>query len=80
MTFDIDANGILNVTARDKDTNAERSITISEIHPLQQRGGADGRRGRNALPRRGTAARGRLPQRIRFCRNIVVLRSQLAAV
>jgi molecular chaperone DnaK len=30
VTFDIDANGILNVKARDKDTNAEQSITISE--------------------------------------------------
>jgi molecular chaperone DnaK len=30
VTFDIDANGILNVTARDKDTGAEQSITISE--------------------------------------------------
>ncbi|BCZ24731.1 Hsp70 family protein [Mycobacterium senriense] len=34
MTFDIDANGILNVTARDKDTNAEQSITISEQSTL----------------------------------------------
>ncbi|MCV7345898.1 molecular chaperone DnaK [Mycolicibacterium rhodesiae] len=30
VTFDIDANGILHVTARDKDTGAEQSITISE--------------------------------------------------
>jgi molecular chaperone DnaK len=30
VIFDIDANGILNVTARDKDTGAEQSITISE--------------------------------------------------
>jgi molecular chaperone DnaK len=30
VTFDIDANGILNVTARDKDTGAEQRITISE--------------------------------------------------
>jgi molecular chaperone DnaK len=30
VTFDIDANGILNVTARDKDTGKEQSITISE--------------------------------------------------
>jgi molecular chaperone DnaK len=30
VTFDVDANGIVNVTARDKDTNAEQSITISE--------------------------------------------------
>lgn len=30
VTFDIDANGILNVTAKDKDTSREQSITISE--------------------------------------------------
>jgi molecular chaperone DnaK len=30
VTFDIDANGIVNVSARDKDTGAEQSITISE--------------------------------------------------
>jgi molecular chaperone DnaK len=30
VTFDTDANGILNVTARDKDTGAEQGITISE--------------------------------------------------
>jgi molecular chaperone DnaK len=30
VVFDIDANGILNVTARDKDTAAEQGITISE--------------------------------------------------
>ncbi len=29
VTFDIDANGILNVSARDKDTNKEQKITIS---------------------------------------------------
>ncbi|MBO2448626.1 molecular chaperone DnaK [Actinomadura barringtoniae] len=30
VTFDIDANGILNVSARDKDTGAEQRITIQE--------------------------------------------------
>jgi molecular chaperone DnaK len=30
VIFDIDANGILNVTARDKDTGVEQGITISE--------------------------------------------------
>jgi molecular chaperone DnaK len=34
VTFDIDANGILNVSARDKDTGAEQSITISESSNL----------------------------------------------
>ncbi|MFF0066169.1 molecular chaperone DnaK [Streptomyces sp. NPDC005279] len=36
VTFDVDANGILNVTARDKDTGAEQSITISEGSNLDQ--------------------------------------------
>jgi molecular chaperone DnaK len=30
VTFDIDANGILNVSARDKDTGAEQRVTIEE--------------------------------------------------
>jgi molecular chaperone DnaK len=29
VTFDLDANGILNVTAKDRDTNAEQKITIT---------------------------------------------------
>ncbi|GGO68169.1 molecular chaperone DnaK [Nonomuraea cavernae] len=36
VTFDIDANGILNVTARDKDTGAEQRITISESSNLDK--------------------------------------------
>ncbi|MEV6156526.1 molecular chaperone DnaK [Nonomuraea sp. NPDC052129] len=36
VTFDIDANGILNVTARDKDTGAEQKITISESSNLDK--------------------------------------------
>jgi molecular chaperone DnaK len=36
VTFDIDANGILNVTARDKDTGAEQGITISEQSNLDK--------------------------------------------
>ncbi|MGP4058687.1 molecular chaperone DnaK [Mycobacterium sp. 4D054] len=36
VTFDVDANGILNVAARDKDTGAEQSITISEQSNLDQ--------------------------------------------
>src|SRR6201992_776069 len=36
VIFDIDANGILNVTARDKDTAAEQSITISEQSNLDK--------------------------------------------
>jgi molecular chaperone DnaK len=34
VTFDIDANGILNVTARDQETGAEQAITISETTSL----------------------------------------------
>jgi molecular chaperone DnaK len=34
VTFEIDANGILHVSARDKDTGAEQQITISESSTL----------------------------------------------
>jgi len=36
VTFDIDANGILHVSARDKDTGAEQRITISESSNLDK--------------------------------------------
>jgi molecular chaperone DnaK len=36
VTFDIDANGILNVSAQDKDTGAEQRVTISESTNLDQ--------------------------------------------
>ncbi|CAM3290677.1 molecular chaperone DnaK [Mycobacterium intermedium] len=36
VTFDIDANGILHVTARDKDTSVEQGITISEQSNLDK--------------------------------------------
>jgi molecular chaperone DnaK len=36
VTFDVDANGILHVTARDKDTGAEQRVTISETTNLDQ--------------------------------------------
>src|SRR5947209_265440 len=36
VTFDIDANGILNVSARDQDTGAEQRITISESTNLDK--------------------------------------------
>ena len=68
VTFDIDANGILNVSARDKDTGAEQRITISESsQPGPGRGRADDRR-RRAQPGRGPAAAraGRRPQRARL--------------
>jgi molecular chaperone DnaK len=36
VTFDIDANGILNVSARDRDTGAEQQITITETSNLSR--------------------------------------------
>jgi len=36
VTFDIDANGILNASARDKDTGTEQRITISESSNLDK--------------------------------------------
>ena len=36
VTFDVDANGILNVSARDKETGAEQRITISETSNLDK--------------------------------------------
>jgi molecular chaperone DnaK len=36
VTFDIDANGILNVSAKDKETGAEQRVTISESANLDQ--------------------------------------------
>jgi molecular chaperone DnaK len=36
VTFDIDANGILNVSARDKDTGVEQQVTITESTNLDQ--------------------------------------------
>ncbi|MFF1556040.1 molecular chaperone DnaK [Streptomyces sp. NPDC058279] len=36
VTFDVDANGILNVTARDRDTGKEQGITISESSNLDR--------------------------------------------
>jgi molecular chaperone DnaK len=37
VTFDIDANGILNVSAKDKETGAEQKVTIQETTNLDQR-------------------------------------------
>ena len=36
VTFDMDANGILNVSARDKETGAEQAVTINESTNLEQ--------------------------------------------
>jgi molecular chaperone DnaK len=37
VTFDVDANGILHVSARDRDTGAEQEVTITESGNLDQR-------------------------------------------
>ena len=56
VTFDIDANGILNVSARDKDTGpGAADHDQRELQPGPVRGGAHDRR-RRAAPRRGPAA------------------------
>ena len=70
VTFDIDANGILNVSARDKETGKEQRVTISESTNLDQsRDRADGRRRRGARGRGPPAPRGdRRPQRARLAR------------
>jgi len=36
VTFDVDANGILNVSAKDKDTGAEQQVTITQSTNLEQ--------------------------------------------
>ncbi|HEY3010691.1 MAG TPA: molecular chaperone DnaK [Micromonosporaceae bacterium] len=36
VTFDIDANGILNASARDRDTGAEQTVTITETSNLDR--------------------------------------------
>ena len=56
VTFDIDANGIVHVSARDKDTGAEQEITISDTSNLDQ--GRDRPHGcrRRATPQRGCGA------------------------
>ncbi|HEV2819500.1 MAG TPA: molecular chaperone DnaK [Solirubrobacteraceae bacterium] len=37
VTFDVDANGILNVSAKDKETGAQQQVTIEESTNLDQR-------------------------------------------
>ena len=59
VTFDIDANGILNVSAKDKATGKEQRIVIQPIErPLRGRDRADGPRGRGARGRGRPAPRG----------------------
>ena len=54
-TFDIDANGILNVSAKDKGTGKEQKITIQALRAVQGRD-RDGQ-GRRGARRRGPARR-----------------------
>ena len=65
VTFDVDANGILNVTARDKDTGKEQGITISEGSNLDRSEVERMVQEAEAQPRRGPGAArgGRRPQR-----------------
>ena len=64
VTFDIDANGIVNVSAKDRATSKEQRITISRRgHAGQGRHRADDPRSRSACRRgRGPAREGRNPQ------------------
>ena len=58
VAFDIDANGILNVTARDKGTGKEHKIKIeSSERPDQGRDRADAARRRSRTPRRTRSKR-----------------------
>ena len=53
VTFDIDANGILNVTAKDNATGKDTRITITSSSGLEQgRSGKDGQGGRGTRGRR----------------------------
>ena len=57
VTFDIDANGILNVSARDKATGKQQNITITRlVRPHQGRDRADEEGGRGQRGRRRPAA------------------------
>ena len=48
VAFDIDANGILSVTAKDKGSGKEQSITITGASTLsEERSGSDGERRRS---------------------------------
>ena len=59
VTFDIDANGIVNVSAKDKATNKEQKITDHLVErAVEGRSGPHDARGRDAR-RRGQAAQGR---------------------
>ncbi len=62
VTFDIDANGILNVSAKDRATGKSQAITITASSGLVEgRGPEDGARRRVALGRGQEAPRARRP-------------------
>ena len=63
VTFDMDANGILNVSARDKETGAEQAVTINESTNLDaERSRSHDPRGPGACrPRTGSDARRSTP-------------------
>src|SRR3977135_3930195 len=70
VTYDIDANGILNVSARDKDTGKEQRITISESSNLDKGEiermvrDAEQHRSEDTQLRQGVAARNELDSTI----------------
>ena len=72
VTFDVDANGILHVSARDKDTGAEQQITISESSNLNQGeiermvSDAEAHRSEDAALRRWTPGTSWTPWPIRY--------------
>ncbi len=74
VTLDIDANGILNVTAKDRDTGAEQRITISEssnldaaeVDRMVSRCRGAPCRGRAAARKRSTRAMSWIRPRTRF--------------
>ena len=53
VTFDIDANGIVNVSAKDLGTGKEQQITITSVHQHEQGGYRQGREGSRAVCGRG---------------------------
>ena len=56
VTFDIDANGIVNVSAKDKATNKEQKITITASSGLSKDEVEQDEEGRRAARRRGQEA------------------------
>ena len=66
VTFDIDANGIVHVSAKDKGTGKEQSMTITGGSSLPEgRHRAHGARGRGARRRGQEAPRGRRGPQLR---------------